>query len=666
MSKLPVIDLNAIENEDKLYPIVKDILLRSDTFILKNFSNIDSLYRSINILGRYHESNHSDQKNEPNQQIAENLKSNHSSLSLDSNFTGLAKINDFCYMEQYIRDSTNPNIFNTRKLTNSPNNNDHLLIVYEKLVKILSFFTKIALETITSKELVQKLLFDNSNDNIQTENNLPIDITQNHATKFTRYYSILNPNNDIPLDDTDEINEVAVLKGNVDASNISSFSSNNTKDFKLVENSGLMQVFPMAQNIKFKPPTSSLSDNVWSQVVDEPNCLLFHTGKLLQTLSSGLHSTTPLMINYNSLGVTKHISFADNTSSNITPVSDLIYLTIYPDLTNRSVLNNLLIEQINEFPEIAAKYYAKEQNEQKLLKKIEFYKTLFNISETVLSLFSMSMTINSRSKIPELANILPQMTNLLKKKVTQDHFLRMIYIWPEAYTLEIDNKGHITVKLPKQDSLKLLTNNSRKLQFTRKVEEILPKLQDQNLTDVPMFRINKRRSSSSDDVGMKPKTFNPGSNTSINPENFNNDAMEVNYSNGGKYLHNEMKSFKFNEKPSDSQSNLLTRIKEKEAKSKELLQQRQLQHEKFLKMKMKQIWEILKNLQFNLPYTETYLVNLIVDSLRDSNNPIGKDEVQKILFKLYELNKGTIKLIPTENGLKIYRWLNALNDISLE
>lgn len=682
MSKLPIIDLNLIENEDQLYPIVKNILMSNDTFILKNFANIDNLYNSINNLGRYFDSIDGDTSISENGNNNTNTQ-NCNPLSLDSNFTGLTKINRYCFMEQYIKDNNNSNIFNTRNLIDSPNNinnNNSLQSVYERLIKILFFFTNIALETITSRETIQNFY---GNNNINTENNedsLPIDITQNYATKFTRYYNILNGsiNDNTALNDIDEINDLVKFNNNLLINNNSSVNpstptsssslGNNTQNFKLIENSGLMQVFPMAQNIKFKPVTSSLNDKIWSQVVTEPNCLLFHTGKLLQTWSNGLHSTTPLMINYNNLGLKTETLSNENSDNIPDPISDLIYLTIYPNLSNPTVLNNLLIEQINEFPNIGSKYYIKELNEQKLMKKLNFYKELFNISETVLSLFSMSMRMNSRSKIPELINILPQMTNLLKKKVTQDDFLKMVYIWPEAYVLEINNKGLITVKLPKQDSLKLLTNNSRKLQFINKLDALSPSLSHQNLVDVPIFKINKRRASSSD--GMRPKIINSGSNTPPNLESTNSAGIiptnSNNINNQDKYLHNEIKSFKYNEKPADSQANLLSRLKQKEAKSKELLQQRQLQYEKFLRTKMNQIYEILKNLQFNMPYTETYLVDLIVDSLRDSNNPIGKDEVQSILFKLYELNGSKIKLITMDSNLKIYRWLNKLSDIKFD
>ena len=42
-SKIPVLDLNQISDEQELLPVVKSILLNNDTFLLKNYANIDQL-----------------------------------------------------------------------------------------------------------------------------------------------------------------------------------------------------------------------------------------------------------------------------------------------------------------------------------------------------------------------------------------------------------------------------------------------------------------------------------------------------------------------------------------------------------------------------------------------------------------------------------------------
>ncbi len=71
---------------------------------------------------------------------------------------------------------------------------------------------------------------------------------------------------------------------------------------------------------------------------------------------------------------------------------------------------------------------------------------------------------------------------------------------------------------------------------------------------------------------------------------------------------------------------------------------------------MKQVFEIMYSLRPNEPYTATYLATLTVDSLQNSNNPVGYEEATDILDRLERL-LGDILIVHTvDGGLKVYRW----------
>ena len=116
------------------------------------------------------------------------------------------------------------------------------------------------------------------------------------------------------------------------------------------------------------------------------------------------------------------------------------------------------------------------------------------------------------------------------------------------------------------------------------------------------------------------------------------------------------------EKNTDSQSNLLERLRERERKSSALLSQRQRHYQQFLTVKMKQVFGILHSLPWNRPYTVTYLTGLVVDSLQDSNNPIGLSEAEEILEKLQGLLCNEISVQTVDGGLKVYRWIQLDKD----
>ena len=79
--------------------------------------------------------------------------------------------------------------------------------------------------------------------------------------------------------------------------------------------------------------------------------------------------------------------------------------------------------------------------------------------------------------------------------------------------------------------------------------------------------------------------------------------------------------------------------------------------EHFIAVKMKHIFNICFTLEPEIPYTEDYLTGLVVDSLTDTHNPIGRGECVIVLSKLNELlGQDVFQIITVEGDLKVYKW----------
>lgn len=102
---------------------------------------------------------------------------------------------------------------------------------------------------------------------------------------------------------------------------------------------------------------------------------------------------------------------------------------------------------------------------------------------------------------------------------------------------------------------------------------------DEIMTDVPAFKINKRRSSSNSKTVLSSKVQTKSSN--------------ANALNNSRYLANSKENFMYKEKMPDSQANLMDRLRERERRSAALLSQRQKRYQQFLAMKMTQVFDIL-------------------------------------------------------------------------
>ncbi|CCK73458.1 Tah11p NDAI_0G04740 [Naumovozyma dairenensis CBS 421] len=567
---IPIIDLDKISQEDELLPVVRSILLYTDTFLLKNYANKSSLDSLISHLN--------DSNNAPD-----------TKQQFDANFTGTLSINNDISMEQYIYNSE-PDLQFNRTV-----NNPYLQKLSSRLFKVSLFFSQLCLKSIVQNTTLQNTLSET-----------------NFATKLTRYHH-----------ERGNLEKVSV--------NGEDFQYLFNHDFINHTSAGILTVFPIAKGIKYKPPTASIDDNQWTSI-DEPDCLLFHTGTLLSTLSNGLHSTSPIQID---------------------PSTNPIHLTIFPPLStplngNKKVSAELLSQQIKEFPQVAEKFYNKQSHQLILQQKLNLYKRLFTTSETILSLNSMSRVSNIA---PELHSLLPQMSNMMNFKIVQDDFLKLLTIWPQAYIIEANSKCELAIKLPQIDPLMALSNKSRKLQFAEMCDlwylnhydlDVVPK-------DVPPLKVNKRRGSiDNDNMDV--------SSPSYQTKRIQSPTKQKNY------IHNKKEQFIYKEKQHDSQSNLLDRLRERERRSAALLSERQRKYQEFLSVKMSQVFKILISLNWNEPYTVTHLTELIADSLQNSNNPIGEYEAEEIIDKLQSLLSDQISCIVVEGGLKVYKWDQLKSD----
>lgn len=534
---LPVIDLDQVAGEGDLLPLVNQVLLRSDTFLLKNYANSESLGRWIELLREDH-------------QITPGVP------EFDGGtFTGVLPLDDQLSVEQYVNDenlsaSTSPSNVNCQHILNN-------------LWPMGQFFTQTAVNC-----------YDKNNESVRL------------ASKLTRYVQT--------VPDGDEASTHSIT----------------------INSSGLLSFFPQATGIRVKPMTASIDDNVW-ETIDEPDCILVHTGSAIHELSGGTHSTTPIQIN---------------------PLICSIYLTIYPSLQDNNVMQTFMREQIVEFPTMGQKFYPQEYNRILLNQEVKNLIKLFHSCETILSLYSVQRPTNGQINASIQTTVLPQVSTMLGYKISFQQFLKMMTLWPQCYEMEYNrmDEDDLVIIIPRNNKLISMVNDSRKLSYRKHALAWI----DNNLTstEIPLFQLPQRRfERMRDDVDNEKKKRKKTSNV----------LKKTNYNQS------------FEEKPFDSQTNLLQRIKMKENALLMNRDHKDKVYDQFLMTKMKQVKTILRNLVVGEPYTGTQLTGMIVDSLYDGNNPIDHREAGMILDKLTEQHT-EINVIRTDNGLKVYRWETRL------
>lgn len=593
---VPAIDLNKISNEEQLLPVIKAILLNHDTFLLKNYANKESL-----------------------DSLLDDLKCCPPPLDqgFDANFTGTLPLDDNnnIYLEQYI--------FNPGDALQFDRDFDNVCLskIQNRLCKVAQYFGLLCIKAF-------------SHDNINL-----LQLTQENAFKLSRFYQNANQQQHM-ASETNPLADILGISVNYNSEQEQENIESETVGRQFTQHScaGLLSVYPSTIGIRYRPASVAADDNIWVPVQNDPTALVIHTGQLLAQLTQGMFASSPLQIDI---------------------AANVVEVTMYPNLVvqlgqlsnnynNDTIMANVLLDQqIKELPQVAKKFYNRQWSEQQLQERITFYKKLFTTSETVLSLYAMS---RGSTVAPKLDNLLPQMTNLMKRKITQQDFLRMIALWPQVYVLESDSNHEITVQFPKRDILASLTNHSRKLDFSEHAEEWFTKHSKLNIIplDVPILKINKRRGSD-----------NFESHGDLLKKDNHNDGIQQPLTRN--YLSNNKDPHAISSKDNsrnNSQSDLLQRLQEKERRSATLLQERQQKYQQFLTIKMKQVFNIIFSLQWNQPYTITHLKGVIVDSLQDSNNPIGPEEAEEVLMKLQSLQSDNISIKEVDGGLKVLRWKN--------
>lgn len=520
---LPVVDLNLVEDEAQLLPIFKQVLERSDSFLIKNYANLGKLQLCL-------------------EQLVQNEDGFQGVSSMNGEFCGGVVLDGLVNVEQY------SNVCN--ETVNVPAKFNDL---YQYLWNMAQFFAQTACDSYVQQGQTFEWLW-----------------------KLTRFES-----------------EVTT--------------------FHKIDSQGTLLLFPQAQGIRVKPMTASIDDNIW-ETVNEPECLLVHTGKQLTSVSEGKHTTSFIQIDPSKMGT---------------------YLTLYRN-DGDNIKRQFIDEQIREFPAIGQTFYLPEYNHIHLHDEVHWLIKLFNHCETVISLYSMQRPSNGLVNPSLHRTILPQVNNMIttssKGKIDENAFLQMMTLWPRCYELEWE-KDELCVVMPRRNKLIGMVNDSRKLIYYKYAVNYI----DDHLGDseVPLFPLLKKR-------------------RSVSPERGN-----IHGPHEKKIAHLKRRKqvgHGFNERPFDTQENLLQRIKLRENSA--LLRREEQNHvyDQFLNTKISQIKTILRNLTPGEPYSSTYLCQIIVDSLYDGNNPIDLKESQMILNKICEIEGERIKKINTMDGLTVYRW----------
>lgn len=176
-------------------------------------------------------------------------------------------------------------------------------------------------------------------------------------------------------------------------------------EYVLHTSPGVITVFPIACGIRYK------QHGKW-EPLNEPDCILIQTGTILSRFSNGTHTVDPIKIS----------------------TSSTAHLTIFPSMdasiNGESVSDVLLADQLQQFPQAAKVLYPRQYAIDSLKKKVECCKEIFYVTDSVISLYSISRSIMTSAL--ELHRVLSQISNMLKRKISQDDFLRMMSLWNEA------------------------------------------------------------------------------------------------------------------------------------------------------------------------------------------------------------------------------------------
>lgn len=542
----PVIDLDQVRDEADLLPLIKQILVSHDTFLLQNYANVEAMQQLVAGV----------MEQEPDR-----------TRELDASFSGYVSRGSY-NVEQWLRDSDSDL---TQKSAGMCMSRD-MERLRGMLVKIGVYFAALCVESMPGRAAG------------------PVVEEGSFSSLLCRYHSQYGEKLlDMEFDyfDTEWV------------------------DFQSV---GVVTVVPDARWVKV-PHNES-----WCGITLE-NCILIHTGDLLARLSNGMHSTSKIRMTTNSMALNLHPKMSYR-------------------MENGELFSTCLLEsQMGMFPEYGEQFYPAEFNLLKLKQNVKFMKSLFSNMESMINLYKIS---HPGIDFVELETLLPSISRMLGKKISTTDFQRLLYIWPNAYSIDINSNSGISLRLHTELSI----TKSRLLQFVENLDKWFEGVRNSSSDipdNIPILKLGKRKAS------------NSASNYSA-PLLKNSNRRKVAQLKGSYVRRGDMDIDLPNEDTSKNDS-LLARIRDKERRAAALLSQRQLLQEQFLAVKMKKVFEICFTLEPERPYTEEYLTGLIVDSLTDTNNPIGRDESVLVLSKLSDLlGQDVFQIITVEGKLKVYKW----------
>lgn len=620
---LPVIDLAQISQGDEyLYPVVKAILeAQYDTFLLRNYANrsiVDTLCTELSDL---------DQSQDKDFTLP----------GFDENFTGKWPLGNSVYVEQHIG-PVNDGLPSTVP--------QQLRRLYTLLLKVAEFFSSLCVTAKSELKLQSSSSSQEQEQELQRQEDRP---SGERAVKLTRYYRTFENEYGNNNDDDDDHAYGDFLPTTV-LPNGDKIESITLHDYTPHRVPGLLSVFASGSGIQYRAIYSSGTGrgaDDWCSIPEElQDCLVLHLGNLMR--GGPNHSRRKV-------SPTLKIDLQ---------AGNIVELNLLPSLESSNNADELLGVLMEEFPQVAERFYTEELLLSNLRNKVEFYKRMFAAFEAVVSLNLVTAGAGNRLQIDKL---LPQVTNMLKdRRVTERDLFRMLYLWPESYRIERSlqtyrtSKRKWTISLPAD--LGLLSKDgvgsaSRKSHYNR-----LADLWYDNVSQpAPSPGLDSSSSSYSIPEDVPLLQLTDQRNRRNRREAESSDQIEVNHKDDHRvrsknYLSNEGKQFLNKERKTDTQENLLKRIRAKEQRQNQMLVERELQYQHFLDVKIEEVFNILNALEADKPYTETYISGLIVDSLLDSNNPIGHEEACEVLGKLYNLLSDDITLHTVEGGLKVYRW----------
>ncbi|CDO95099.1 unnamed protein product [Kluyveromyces dobzhanskii CBS 2104] len=384
------------------------------------------------------------------------------------------------------------------------------------------------------------------------------------------------------------------------------------------ESTGLLSIIPDACCAKVYRNDSWYNVNV-------ENCLLIHTGSLLADISAGMHQTSKIRLSTRSVALSVGPVLTHELSQGVT------------------FGNRLLKFNLEKFPDVGETYYPAETRLLKLKRSVAFLKNLFGTIESMINLYKIN---HPGTDFVELDSLLPSISRMVKEKVNTTDFQRLLYIWPNAYDIDINSNCGISFKL--QTTLSL--TKSRLLQFSEKIDRWLLSLdQSSDIPEnVPPMKLGKRKASNSSITYSVP-TKNTN-RRKIAP-------LKGSAKTSASYLVGSVASDESIAGSENSKGSLLERIRDKERRAAALLSQRQSMQDHFIAVKMKHVFDICFTLEPGIPYTEEYLTSLVVDSLTDTHNPIGQGECIIVLSNLNKmLGDDVFQIFSAEGNMKVYKW----------